>query len=117
MTSLLPRLSPGIKLMNTFLTLLPAIIFVIIISVFMTHHKKRGLRKIEKWAQNEGLEILSSEYRWVKRGPDFISSINHQRIFYVTVKDESGNIRRCWIKVGGFLFGILSDKMDVRWEP
>ena len=102
--------------METFVTLLPAIAFIILLALIMTYHKHRGLKEVKRWAQKEGLEILSSEYRWVKRGPYFISGSNHQRIFYVTVKDESGNIRTCWVKAGGFLSGLLSDKIDVRWD-
>ena len=102
--------------MDTLFTILPAIIFVILITAFMTYHKNSGLREVEKWAKDEGLEILSAEYRWVKRGPYFISSSNYQRIFYVTVRDESGKIKKCWIKAGGLLFGLLSDKFDIRWE-
>ncbi len=82
----------------------------------MTYHKNSGSREVEKWATIEGLEILSSEYRWVKRGPYFINSSNQQRIFYVTVRDKAGNIKRCWVKVGGFFFGLLSDKIDISWE-
>ena len=82
----------------------------------MTYHKNSGLKEVERWAKKEELEILSSEYRWVKRGPYFIASSNQQRIFYVTVRDKSGNIKRCWVKVGGFFLGLLSDNIDISWK-
>ncbi len=102
--------------MEFFLTILPAIIFIILLTIFMTYHKNSGLKEVERWAKKEGLEILSSEYRWVKRGPYFIASSNQQRIFYVTVRDKSGNIKRCWVKVGGFFLGLLSDNIYISWE-
>ena len=111
-----PLIRDVITIMETFLIILFAIILVIFLTLIMTFHKNSGLKEIDKWATKEGLEILSSEYRWLKRGPYFINSSNQQRIFYVTVRDKAGNIKKCWVKVGGFFFGLLSDKIDISWE-
>ena len=111
-----PLIRDVITIMETFLTILPAIIFVILLTIFMTYHKNSGLKEVERWAKKEGLEILSSEYRWVKRDPYFISSSNLQRIFYLTVQDQSGTINNCYVKVGGFFFGLLSGTIDISWE-
>ena len=75
----------------------------------MTYFRNSGLREVEKWAKKEGFEIISSEFRWVIRGPYFISSSNSQRIFYVTLKDKTGSTKKAWVKVGGFFLGLLSD--------
>ena len=111
-----PLIRDVITIMETFLIILFVIILVIFLTLVMTFHKNSGLKEIEKWAKKEGLEILSSEYRWVKRGPYFISSSNLQRIYYLTVKDKSDNTRTCWVKVGGFFLGLLSDTIHISWE-
>ena len=41
----------------------------------------------------------------------------HYRRGAVTVQDREGRVRSGYVRCGGFLFGLLSDRADVRWDP
>ena len=94
----------------------PSSKFLIVFTVYMTYFRNSGLKVMENWAKNKGYEILSSEFRWVKTGPYFLSGTStHQRIFYVTLVDADGNQKNAWVRVGGFFLGLFSDEIDVKW--
>ena len=46
----------------------------------------------------------------------FWTSSRGQTVYCVTVEDEQGNQRHGWVRCGSWLFGLLSDNVDVRWE-
>ena len=101
--------------MDTILSIIFAVFFLIFLTIFMTYFRNSGQREVDKWAKKKGYEIISSEFRWVKKGPYFISS-NTQRVFYLTLKDKNGIIKNAWVKVGGVFFGLLSDIIDITWD-
>ncbi len=55
-----------INMVETLISIFTAIVFVIILTVFMTYYKNSGLKVLENWAKKEGYEIIDSEFRWVK---------------------------------------------------
>lgn len=77
----------------------------------------RGRRMLEDWATDNGYQLLSSEYRWLRRGPFFWTSAKGQMIYYVVVRTPGGEMRRGWVRSGSFWWGLLQDRMEVRWEP
>jgi hypothetical protein len=71
---------------------------------------------LEQWASDNGYQILHSEKRTLFRGPFFWTSLTHQTVYYVKVRDPDGTIRTGWVRCGSWWLGLMSDKAEVRWE-
>ena len=82
----------------------------------LTWHFSRSRSVLEQWADEQGFEILSSEYRNFARGPFFWTSSQGQTVYFVTVRDGGGRVRSGWVRCGGWFSGLMTDKAEVRWE-
>ena len=71
---------------------------------------------LNDWARQNGIEILSAEFRLFRRGPLFWTTSKGQTVYYVTARMSDGSTRRGWVRVGSFWLGLFSDKVDARWE-
>ncbi|MBN1420440.1 MAG: hypothetical protein JXP34_16805 [Planctomycetes bacterium] len=96
------------------LLILPAFMGVGIWLIIWTY--SRGRRILEHWAIDNGYRLLSSEFRWLRRGPFFWTSSKGQMIFYVVIQTRDGETRRGWVRCGGFWWGLMQDKAEVRWD-
>ena len=70
---------------------------------------------IEKWASENGLELIHLESRWFRKGPYFWKSSKSQLVYFVTLLSH-GQTRTAYIRCGGFWVGPLSDQIDITWE-
>ena len=95
------------------LVLLGAAVLAVVLIVW---HFSRSRGLLEQWAAQNGYRLLSSEYRWMARGPFFWSTGKGQTVYRVRVQDRSGQVRDGWVKCGGFFLGLLSDAVKVRWD-
>jgi hypothetical protein len=86
--------------------------------VFMSihWHFSRSGSVLEKWAAENGYQIIHSEYCHFMRGPFFWTTSKGQTVYHVTVRTDSGKIRTGWVRCGGFFLGLFSDAAEVRWE-
>src|SRR4051794_29722736 len=71
---------------------------------------------LDRWAEANGLRILNKEYRWMMRGPFAWTTSKGQAVYRVTVEDAAGRTRSGWVRCGSWLAGLLSDRVDVRWD-
>jgi hypothetical protein len=94
------------------------LIFLIVAAavVSLYWHFSRSRSILESWAAQNGYEILESQFRNFFKGPFFWTSSRGQTVYYVKVRDQSGNVRTGWVRCGGWFLGMLSDKAQVRWE-
>jgi hypothetical protein len=76
----------------------------------------RSRSLLEQWGVKNGFEILHSDYRFMFRGPFSLTTGRGQTVFYVRVRDNKGKERSGWIRFGGWIIGLQSDKSEVRWE-
>ena len=76
----------------------------------------RSRKILERWAAENGYQILSSEFRWLRRGPFFWTSSKGQTVYYVVVRTPEGPTKRGWVRCGSFWWGVMQDKAKVRWE-
>lgn len=95
------------------LTVLGLLAFAVMSMVWLSY---RSGSVLEQWAKDNGFEILSSEYRHLFRGPFFWTTSKGQTVYYVRVRSHDGDERTGWVRCGGFFFGLLSDRAEVRWE-
>jgi hypothetical protein len=96
----------------------PFLIVLVVLFVVggMVWHFSRARNILQRWAEANGYEILSSEIRWFRRGPFFWTTSKGQDVYYVTIRTPDGQIRNGWVRCGGWFLGLLSDKADVRWD-
>jgi hypothetical protein len=71
---------------------------------------------LEQWAVKNGFDILHSESRDLFQGPFFWTTSRGQTVFYVRVRDDQGRERSGWIRFGGWITGLWTDKSEVKWE-
>ena len=94
-----------------------AVVGVLLIGIVsLTWHFSRSRGMLERWAAENGYQLLSDEYRWISRGPFFWTTGKGQTVYRVSVRDSAGRVRNGWVKCGGFFLGLLSDKVQVRWD-
>jgi hypothetical protein len=89
---------------------------VALIALLYLWTASRSRQLLESWARENGLEIVSSEFRWFRRGPFFWTTSSAQRVFHVTVRMPDGGTRGGWVRCGGFWGGLLQDRVEVRWD-
>ena len=93
---------------------LVAVIAIVILA--WVWHFSRARSILQKWADDNGYQLLQAEYRWFRKGPFFWTTSRDQVVYYVVVLDPLGRERKGWVKCGSWLFGMLSNKADVRWD-
>jgi hypothetical protein len=76
----------------------------------------RGRSLLNRWATDNGFQILHSEMRTLLVGPFTLTSSRNQIVFFVRVRDRTGQERSGWVRCGSFWFGISSDKSEVEWK-
>jgi hypothetical protein len=79
-------------------------------------HFARSRSVLDQWADEQGFTILDSEYRNLFRGPFFWTTSRGQTVYYVTVRDQQGTERSGWVRCGGWFWGLMTNKAEVRWE-
>ena len=98
---------------GNFLIIAAAVIFAILVMVW---HYSQSRSVLEQWAAENSYRILSAEHRHLVRGPFFWTTSKGQTVYRVKVEDSSGRIREGWVRCGSWVFGLLSDKVQVRWD-
>lgn len=83
----------------------------------MWWHLGRSRALLRRWASRHGIRLLVWEYRWFSRGPFAWTTSNGQAVYRITAEFPDGDMKRGWARVGGWLLGLLSDRVDVRWDP
>jgi hypothetical protein len=77
-------------------------------------HYPRSNAILKKWAEANGYRILEQQYRLFLKVPYTFSTADGQTVFYVTVQDKHGAVRRGWVRCGGWWLGLWSDKVQVK---
>jgi hypothetical protein len=90
-------------------------VVVVIGFAVVVWHCSRARNILKQWADGNGYEILSSEQRWLRRGPFWLSSAG-QEIFYVTIRTSDGGLKSGWVRCGSSFLGILVKQADVQWD-
>jgi hypothetical protein len=79
-------------------------------------HYGRARQTLTDWAADSGLELIRAEVRFFRRGPFFWRSGRGHTIYYIVVRNGDGQTRSGYARVGGWLLGVLSREVMVRWE-
>ena len=95
---------------------IPILMLVIAMVLFGAWHYGRAGSILETWARDNGYRILSQENCWLAKGPFFWTSTRGQEVYRITVRDREGRTRSGYVRCGGAFLGMLSDRVDVRWD-
>lgn len=93
------------------------LIFVLVIAVaglYWQYSRSRTL--LEGWALQNDFELLSSDYRYLRKGPFTWTSSRNQTVYYVTVGDKQNQVRSGWVRCGGWWVGLYSGETEVAWD-
>jgi hypothetical protein len=88
---------------------------VLVIGILYWHFS-RSWSLLRQWTADNGYELLRAEYRTFRRGPFFWSTSRGQTVYFVEVRDRRGHTRTGWVRCGSWWLGLMSDKVEVRWE-
>jgi hypothetical protein len=99
--------------MNHIPTILGIIVVLAVLGSVAGWLEVSAAKKIlSRWAEMNGYEIVSKEFRVMRVGPFWLKT-RHQQVYYVTVRTPEGQIRKGWVCCGGPLFG---NGATVRWD-
>src|SRR5204862_3092721 len=76
----------------------------------------RAASLLKRWAGRNSYRIIHREHRWFFQGPFSWNLSNLPVVYRVTVEDQQGNLRGGWVRCGHWLWGLLSDGVEVRWD-
>jgi len=91
--------------------------FIVILAAVFAGHVAWGRRRLNQWAVEQRLRILGSRYCFVNIGPfsQFGTSAG-QAIFRIEAQDAAGHVKTGYARTGGFIFGLLRRRVEVKWD-
>jgi hypothetical protein len=100
----------------TILVIAVIMVVAVILVAFPRVIFPRSNHILESWAARNDYRVLSSELRWIHRGPFFWTTSKNQIVYYVEVKTSDDTVKRGWVRCGGWWRGVFLDKAEVRWD-
>jgi hypothetical protein len=98
------------------LSFLPLVAVLALVAFALWWHYTRSAALLERWAEENGFTVVDRRLRHFFRGPFTWTAAEGQTVYRVTVVDSCGRERSGWVRCGSFTFGLLSDKIRVRWD-
>jgi hypothetical protein len=90
------------------------------IVAFMVRHffwvRSSARTLLNRWAQENGLEILHSKVVFADLGPFSWSTSKSQLVYFVLVRDREGSKRSAWVRCGRFWQGRKSHTIEIKWK-
>ena len=71
---------------------------------------------VRKWAESNGLKILSLERRRFGTPFNIFFRSNAQRVFFIEVLDSKGKERSGFVLCGDWILGHRVEKITVKWN-
>jgi hypothetical protein len=93
------------------------IVFALVVGIAaLGWHFSRARSMLERWASDNGYQILNKEYRNLFRGPFLWTTSKGQAVYHVRVRDRQGLEHTGWVRCGSWFLGLISDKIEVKWD-
>jgi hypothetical protein len=96
-------------------TLLLLALFVLILTVLAWQFIGTDYL-LQKWAKQNSYRLVDSSICWVDKGPFFGTTGRDQLVYYVIVQGPDGKRQSAWVRCGGFLPGLLTNRVEVEWN-
>jgi hypothetical protein len=102
---------------NDVIVLVPVVLLMAGLAVAaILWHRRRAAAMLRRGLAAKGYTLVERNYRWFARGPFFWTTSKGQAVFRFTAADPDGNRRTGWARCGGFFFGLMADRVDLRWD-
>jgi hypothetical protein len=95
---------------------LPVVAVLGLVALGLWWYYTRSTALLERWAEENRFTIVDRRLRLLFRGPFTWTTAEGQTVYRVTVVDSSGCERSGWVCCGSFTFGLLTDRIRVRWD-
>lgn len=80
-------------------------------------HVAWAKRRIRHWAARNNYKILKCKICLTNIGPfSYFGTSGGQSVFRLEAVNAEGNIRTGYARAGGFFFGLLRDRVEVKWD-
>ncbi len=76
----------------------------------------RASEMLEQWLRDNNYQLLQKSTPWMKDNPFFMSSNRSQKVFKVTIRDKTGQVRVGWVRCGHALAGVAVQQVEVKWD-
>src|SRR5260221_6902761 len=94
-----------------FLLLIPATLVFVIGGAFF-----RSRSIIKEWTRENRLELVKQDHPLLRQGPFWGTTSRVQDVYRIIVRDEQGNTRSGWARVGSWWRGLFEREVEVRWD-
>lgn len=82
--------------------------------IFWQAHRSGEM--ISKWAVAHGYEVVEKKQPLVNLGPFRWENPRGRTFYHVTIRNGEGQTRSGWVSCGAEWLGLLSTKVEVRWD-
>ena len=91
--------------------------FVIIFLIVITLHILWAKYRIKQWAVSNNYNISKCKICLTKIGPfSYFGTSGGQSIFRIEAINNEGSIKKGYARAGGFFFGLLRKRVEVKWD-
>ena len=91
--------------------------FVIFFSIVLGAHVIWARRRVKQWAARNGYTLLKCKICFANIGPfSYFGTSGSQAVFRLEVMNKEAQIRKAYARAGGFFFGLLRDRVEVKWD-
>ena len=90
------------------------VISILAVVLYLTYSRARSI--LETWADENGYQILSSNPRFLGRGPYTYTLMGKQWVFHVVVRASDGTTKTGYVKLGSFLWGVMVNRAEARLD-
>jgi hypothetical protein len=97
-----------------FVFLLVALLAFCLVAWYVGRSRSQAI--LNYWAVSNGYRLIEQKYVRFFRGPFFWTSSRSQPVYRVVVEDQTGQRRSGWVCCGSWALGVLSNKVQVRWD-
>lgn len=97
-----------------FFSLIQVVLFFIII---LGIHVVWARYRIKQWAVRNGYTLVRCKICFANIGPfSYFATSGNQAVFRIEVINKEGEVRKAYARAGGFFFGLLRDRVEVKWD-
>lgn len=99
------------------MNILSFIKFALIVAVLLYLHIQWAKYRINEWAKQNHYRITSCRFCFQRIGPfSYFGTSAGQYIFKIEAINPDGQIRTGYARAGGFFFGLLRKRVEVKWD-
>ncbi len=93
------------------------LLFILIAVILLVTHVKLAQFRIKQWARENGYRLRFCKIRLANIGPfSYFGTSSGQSIFRIEAVSYDGKIRAGFARAGGFFFGLLRKRVEVKWD-